>query len=275
VAVSIPCIIGPYNNVNCTLTILKSRIRTSPDAANVDYSTPPTESDAGFTFNFSSIQQMVTSNAQNDAGMFETILRDERYLPFEGHGAISEWKLELNKDFKNFDLNSISDVILHICYSARQAGSILATKVKSELNTHFDQIIKTYENGTGLFKMISMKADFSTEFHQLLFPAGPSQQVSFNFTKSNLPYWLSAKDLEFDGSVPVTVLLKLKTGQTVTLNTLNMQLNGQTNSFSPPVVLGELKQGNTSQAGDLIGTWTLASTTNALDPAKIDDIMLW
>jgi hypothetical protein len=274
VAVSIPCIIGPYNNVNCTLTILKSRIRNSADAANVDYSTPPTESDPGFTFNFSSIQQMVTSSAQNDAGMFETVLRDERYLPFEGHGAISEWKLELNKDFRNFDFNSISDVILNVKYSARQAGAVLATKVKSELANHLDQVIKTHENGTGLFKMISMKADMSTEFHQLLHPSGPSQVVSFNFTKSYLPYWLSAKDLEFDGSVPVTVLLKLKTGQTVNLNTLNMQLNGQAVSFAPPVVLGELKQGNCTQFGPLVGSWTLASTTSALDPTKIDDIIL-
>jgi hypothetical protein len=202
------------------------------------------------------------------------VLRDERYLPFEGHGAVSEWKLELNNDFRNFDPASISDVILHVRYSARQGGAVLGTKVKTELNSHFDQIIKTFENGTGLFKMISMKADFSTEFHRLLHPSGPAQTLSFNVTQNHVPYWLSAKDLEIDAAVPVTVLLKLKTGQTVNLNTLNMQLNGQGVSFAPPVVLGELKQGSSNQSGAFTGTWTLASTSNSLDPAKIDDILL-
>ena len=273
-AVSIPCIAGPYNNVNCTLTLLKSRIRISADAANVDYSTAPTESDPGFIFNFSSIQQMVTSNAQNDNGLFESNLRDERYLPFEGHGAVSEWKLELNKDFKNFDLNSISDVILHVRYTARQGGAVLATKVKSELNSHFDQIIKTYENGTGFFKLLSMKADFSTEFHQLMHPPTPSQQVNFNITQSHLPYWLSVKNIVIDDAEDVIVLLKLQTGQTVNLNTLNMQINGQAVSFTPVTDLGELKQGHTSLTGDFIKTWNIASTSHALDAAKIDDIVL-
>lgn len=273
-AVSIPCIAGPYNNVNCTLTILKSRIRISADAANVDYSTPPTENDPGFVFNFSSIQQMVTSNAQNDNGLFEYNLRDERYLPFEGHGAISEWKLELNKDFKNFDLNSISDVILHVRYTARQGGAVLGTKVKTELTSHFDQIIKTYENGTGFFKLLSLKTDFSTEFHQLLYPPTSSQQVNINITQNHLPYWLSVKNIAIDDASDVIVLLKLKTGQTVNLNSLNMQINGQAVDFTPVTDLGELKQGHTSQTGDLIKTWNIASTSHSLDAAKIDDIVL-
>jgi hypothetical protein len=55
---------------------------------------------------------------------------------------------------------------------------------------------------------------------------------------------------------------------------LNMQLNSQAVSFAPSVVLGELKQGSSTQTGDFTGTWTIASTSNALDPAKIDDILI-
>jgi hypothetical protein len=272
VAVTIPCIVGPYTSVNCTLTLLKSRTRISADASGTYAPADPVEDDTRFSFNYSSIQQMVTSNAQNDSGLFETNLRDERYLPCEGHGAISEWKLELNKDFKNFDFNTISDVVLHVRYTARQAGAVLATKTKAELNSNINEIIKTYENGNGFFRMLSMKADFSTEFHQLLHAA--NQQVNFNFTANHIPYWLSGKETEIDAAVPVTVLLKLKTGQTVNLNTLNMQINGQAVSFAPPVTLGELKQGTTAQSGDLVRSWNIESTSNALDPSKIDDILL-
>lgn len=274
VALSVPCVIGPFNNVNCTLTVLKSRIRVSADAGNVDYQNTPTENDPGFTFNFSSIQQMVTSSGQNDTGMFETVLRDERYLPFEGHGAISEWKLELNKDFRNFDFSSISDVIIHIRYTARQGGAVLATKVKQELNGHLNNLIRTYEDGTGLFKLLSMKSDFSTEFHQLLHPSSATQQASFNLVRNHVPFWLSTRDLEVDNATAVTVLLKLKPGQTLNLNALNMQVNGQGVIFAPPASIGDLKQGSVNLSGDLFGAWTIGSTTTALDPSKIDDILL-
>ena len=35
------------------------------------------------------VQSIVTSHGQNDSGLFELNFRDERYLPFEGAGAIS------------------------------------------------------------------------------------------------------------------------------------------------------------------------------------------
>jgi hypothetical protein len=46
-----------------------------------------------------SVQSIVTSGASNDSGLFETNLRDERFLPFEGAGAVSTWQLDLPKDY--------------------------------------------------------------------------------------------------------------------------------------------------------------------------------
>jgi hypothetical protein len=37
-------------------------------------------------------QAVVTSTASSDSGMFETNLREERFLPFELSGAISTWQ---------------------------------------------------------------------------------------------------------------------------------------------------------------------------------------
>jgi len=76
------------------------------------------EEDSRFIDYYSTGQSIVTSNAQNDGGMFETNLRDERFLPFEGAGAESTWKLELPAEFRQFDYSSISDVILHLRYTA-------------------------------------------------------------------------------------------------------------------------------------------------------------
>jgi hypothetical protein len=71
-----------------------------------------------------SAQPIVTSGGSNDSGMFETNLRDERFLPFEGAGAISKWHLELPNQFRPFDYMTISDVILHVRYTARQGGDV-------------------------------------------------------------------------------------------------------------------------------------------------------
>ncbi len=93
VALSIPCVAGPYTSVNCTLSLLKSSLRKSPIAGD-DYVRQGSEDDR-FVDYISAVQSIVTSTGQNDSGMFETNLRDERFLPFEGAGAESTWKLDL------------------------------------------------------------------------------------------------------------------------------------------------------------------------------------
>ena len=129
VAVSIPCVTGPYASVNCTLTLLKSSIRKTPVLAMASMRREDAEDDR-FNDYFGSLQSIVTSSAQNDSGLFETNLRDERYLPFENSGVISEWQLELpanpsKGDPRQFDYDTISDVILHIRYTAREGGGLL------------------------------------------------------------------------------------------------------------------------------------------------------
>jgi hypothetical protein len=52
--------------------------------------------------------------------LFETNLCDERYLPFELSGAVSQWRLPA--DVRQFDYNTISDAILHLRYTARDGG---------------------------------------------------------------------------------------------------------------------------------------------------------
>ena len=53
-------------------------------------------------------------HGQSDVGLFEANLRDERYLPFEGAGAISMWRIELPNRTNRFDPATIVDVVLHM-----------------------------------------------------------------------------------------------------------------------------------------------------------------
>jgi len=137
VAVSIPCVTGPYTSINCTLTLSKSSIRKSSLIGD-QYARVDAE-DGRFDDYFGSIQSIVTSSAQNDSGLFETNLHDERYLPFENSGAISEWQFQLpadpsKKEPVQFDYAAISDVVLHIRYTAREGGGILRNGAIAHLN---------------------------------------------------------------------------------------------------------------------------------------------
>ena len=107
VTVSIPCVTGPNTSVSATLKLTSSTIRTSKnrgDESNIK--------------EMSIVQSIATSTAKNDSGMFELNFKDDRYLPFEGAGAISNWSLEL-PTMSQFEYSTISDVIINISYTAR------------------------------------------------------------------------------------------------------------------------------------------------------------
>jgi hypothetical protein len=125
VSVTIPCVSGPYTSVNCTLTLAASSVRLNTQGGGYPRTLPD---DGRFKDNFVSVQSIATSTGLNDSGMFELNFRDERYLPFEGAGAISTWMLEMPPDRNAFDFETISDVVLRLNYTARDGGSDFAAK---------------------------------------------------------------------------------------------------------------------------------------------------
>ncbi|MGH7716984.1 MAG: hypothetical protein ACREML_13430, partial [Vulcanimicrobiaceae bacterium] len=113
---TIPCITGPYVNVSATLTLTDSWIRPTPDPTKALVEVPPSRS-----------VSVATSTAQNDAGVFELSFHDERYMPFEGLGAISQWKLALPTALPAFDYQTINDVIVSLSYNAEYDEGLRAT----------------------------------------------------------------------------------------------------------------------------------------------------
>jgi len=138
VGLSVPSVVGPYTSLNCTLALQSSTVRVSSQLANGVYARDTSQADGRFVDYFGSTDAIVTSGGSNDSGMFETNLRDDRFLPFEGAGAISTWNLSLPAQLRSFDYTTISDVILHIRYTARQAGDPLAAQAAKELAVMLD-----------------------------------------------------------------------------------------------------------------------------------------
>jgi len=186
VGLSIPSVTGPYTSVSCTLSLLKSSVRKSPLLADGEYPRQGSE-DTRFVDYYGTIQQIVTSSGNNDSGLFETNLRDERFLPFEGAGAESKWKLELPASFRQFDYNTISEVILHVRYTARQGGAQLGDKA-----VEYIQGLIEDASESGLVQLFSLKHDFPSEWHRFI--AG-TEDFKATVKKGYFPYFTQGKDI--------------------------------------------------------------------------------
>ena len=124
VALTIPCVTGIYTGVNATLLLSAAMVRVQPPVSGYvpQKATQPPDGLMVIGSPMASMSTIVTSSGQNDAGLFDVNLRDERWLPFECQGAISAWNLILNPRDNNFDFSTITDVVMHVRYTARPGG---------------------------------------------------------------------------------------------------------------------------------------------------------
>jgi hypothetical protein len=197
VSMTIPCIAGPFTSVNCTLRLVRNHIRTNT-TMNEDglYEHNHDEGawidDDRFRSSNVPVTSIATSSAQNDAGMFELNFRDERYLPFEGGGAVSEWMIELtaDEDLRQFDYSTISDVILHLSYTAREDAGSFRDAAVEYLTERFLKNPDEF-NTEPLAQAFSLKHQFPNEWHKFLHPsaAGGEQIFALTLQRKHFPFF--------------------------------------------------------------------------------------
>lgn len=132
VSLTIPAVAGPFAGVHCRLTLLSSQTRIDPRLSGPakQPQAPPNgypalPEDARIVKQYGAAEAIATSSGQNDTGLFELNFRDERYLPFEYAGAVSRWRIELPPENNYFDLATVTDVVMHLNYTAREGGEAL------------------------------------------------------------------------------------------------------------------------------------------------------
>jgi hypothetical protein len=196
VSLSLPCIAGPYTTVSCTLRLLKNttRINTSmSEDGNYEHNNDEGIwiDDDRFRESNIPVKAIAASTGQHDSGVFELNFRDDRYLPFEGAGAISEWKIELTREneLRLFDYSTISDVILHIKYTAREDAGLFKESAVTYLKNFLTNLAEL--TAQPLLRMFSMKHEFSTDWHKFLFPAvaGADQLMTLSLTRDHFPFF--------------------------------------------------------------------------------------
>ncbi|MCB9685982.1 MAG: hypothetical protein H6738_02860 [Alphaproteobacteria bacterium] len=121
VALTAACVTGAQGQVNLRLTLHESTLRVRADLDAVEASVHAYPS-------------VVTSTARQDSGLFDPSRSQPRYLPFERLGAASRWHLAFaNPDHRQLDWNSVTDVVLHLQYTARDGGETFRDAVLAAL----------------------------------------------------------------------------------------------------------------------------------------------
>lgn len=196
-SLTIPCVVGPYTTISCTLTMTRNSMRVSniggdPTKYSRKVVSGVPADDPRFRDAVGSIQSIAISSAQNDNGLFEMNFRDERYLPFEGAGAISQWHLKLPAAVKQFDYSTISDVVMHLKYTSRDGGDMLLSDATKSLNTKINTMLVALKD-TGLMRVFSARHEFPTQWYAFLNPASASddQVLNLNIGKDRFPYFAS------------------------------------------------------------------------------------
>ena len=149
VSITLPTLLGPYQNVRAILSQSSSSTLFKPNAdgmrALLNSTTPP--ADSGVVTNLRPSQQVALSGGLDDNGVFALTMQDGRYLPFEGTGAVSSWTLQFPRSVNQKDgsetldadpeqaamLAALDDVLIHVQYTALDGGAQFASAVRQEL----------------------------------------------------------------------------------------------------------------------------------------------
>lgn len=177
--------LGDGDEVLATLTQLSNHTVLEPDAKAVKYllgpsGNPPLSIRSDWRAN----QQIALSHIdeyEKNNGLFELRFDDDRYLPFEGTGAVSTWRLTLNGKRGSYDVRQLRDVVVNLKFSALQGGDAFGTAVKGLLKPAPTAVL------------FDLASDFAEEWRA--FVSDGESDLALNLTRDMFPGMSSSKIL--------------------------------------------------------------------------------
>jgi hypothetical protein len=106
---------------------------------------------------------------------------------------VSSWQLLLPDKLRQFDYDTISDVILQVSYTARDGGSGFRSSVEDALQEQLNAL-----GEVGLMQMWSMSAEFPTEWNQFLYPTGADNATIIDIEMERFPFFLREANVSIE-----------------------------------------------------------------------------
>jgi hypothetical protein len=197
---------------------------------------------------------------------------------------VSRWQLELPASFRQFDYQTINDVILGIAYTAEEDGALRQTV--EQLSAAVEGSILNLLSNEPLGRLFSLRQDFSTAYSRLLH-SPPGTPVTINITDKYFPAFLAGRELQI-----ASATLAVRPVGEATVGGLELKLDGTSQTaFTPDTELGHLPVKDVSlaltagivaehtievvDAGDLAPESPEPGDDSALDEDKVADILLY
>jgi len=224
VSLTIPCVAGPYTSVNCTLTLVSSKVRSDPGTGTSGSSgyAEKKGGDPRFIYYSGSTAAIATSHAQDDSGVFSVNFRDERYLPFETAGVVSRWMLTMPKVTNAIDFDTITDVVMKLSYTSRYGGDLLRSQAFASATLPALPVqtaapaIGAAPKQTARDRLFSVKHEFPTGWYGMLHPTGTTAtygQMPLVLSSDRFPYLYRGRTLK---TTDIEVFALLGSGATIT-----------------------------------------------------------
>jgi hypothetical protein len=166
VAVTVAHVAPASDSVQLKLTLTSSQVRRAPLSSAPGAAL---EVDAG------RIESFVTSTGVQDAGLFEPNLQGDQLLPFEGAGIVSTWAVHLPLKTNRLDRRSLTDVTLHVRYTARDGGDASRDMRLQELLAD-DALTRN--------RLVHVRRDFVDAFQAFIAAAPPAHVLSLPLPRS-------------------------------------------------------------------------------------------
>ncbi len=262
---------GPLSNVNATLTLLENRMRTDANASG-SYAQSADAEDSRFVVSVAPIQAVATSRPDADPGLFQLRFDDERYLPFEGAGAISTWRIELRQADNPIDLTRLGDVVLTLSYTARGGGAALEAAARADR----EKGVARGGMKPDVRQLISLKRDLPEAWKRLEeAPAGKETELALPLSADRLTARFRGLDVRIE-----RVLVFAPPRGALAADSLKLRLEPPKGSgtpvsgWAPPwPKTGVLRA--TAEVSGPPGTWKLAvAATGGKITEMVDDILL-
>ncbi|GAB1823866.1 Tc toxin subunit A-related protein [Herbidospora sp. RD11066] len=200
---------GPLE-VNAVLTQTGHKTVLTPDPKAVRYLLDGKgDLPASIRSDWRPSQQIALSDTEehrDNNGLFELRFDDERYLPFEGTGAVSTWKMEVTGR-RAWDL---FDVTLLVKYTAEQGGDVFANAVRGmrkpyaaaryiDVAGEFPAEWEAFANGEDLVLPLSPE----------MFPDIVGVQLTGLYARYDLADWGSARLLRGGQAINDATMLRI------------------------------------------------------------------
>ncbi|KAH7370958.1 hypothetical protein BKA66DRAFT_573143 [Pyrenochaeta sp. MPI-SDFR-AT-0127] len=215
VSVTIPAVVGAYNGVNATLTLLQHKYRTTTLVSSAEEyaSTASSSSQNGFQTDHLPISSVAISSGTGDAGAFELAFNGPRY---------------------------ISDIVMRIQYTSVDGGARMRVFANASVKNAIKAVTESPKaRNDGLWEMLDLRNDFVNEWYNFStkMVAGYKGDVAnmevtmqLRNIKDRLPFWvrdqkelrvkgitLVGKDIKVIGNVKISAAgdTKMKEGEKV------------------------------------------------------------